>query len=750
MQQKRNETFGRLLKAGVASITNCEGRTALVVEEELGDKIGVVGSTIQRYKSGFVPPESRTIEILAEACVRRGMLGREWLEQFLLSARYPRVEQLLEELRPITSSRPRPPRVYANLPSPTYSQFVVRERAFADVIDGLHQRSAVILVVGLGGNGKTSLAREVAAACLRDDGAAPRFDAVVWISDKDRPGTTNLSTVFNTIARTLDFPGIVQLAYDEKQHEVEQLLRSQRVLLIVDNFETITDDGLLVWLLRLPEPSKAIVTSREYRREWRSSWPVELRGMNEAEVWALITERAHALKIERLVEAPQLIEPLIAATGGNPKAVTITMGLVKYERRPLPQVLDDLYTARGELFDDLFTRAWALLDEAARRVLRTMPLFPDRAHPTLLAAAADVKGFAFDRAVERLNDLALIDMQQQDLTTAPRYTLHPLVRAFVVAKLADEPAFEAEAWGRWARSLEEQVTAAIARQPYSDLNLLEESDLTARACLDWAYRTERWELFNTVHHRIASLWSIRGLFDVRQAYGVRAVEVCARAGNVRRQIRSLANLARLATYLGNIMTALQYLEKARQLWHKEHSGPTLPDDSTSAVLLSTEVTLLLEQSRPQEALALLEHHHPLSSDEWGENRRQYMIGLTLYRLGRTHEARTILTQVLEDAEHIGSARQAGNTANYLVDICLTEGDFEAAHTYLSRSQAISAHVRDRRHYASLQVILARFHRLQGNIPAARDALIEAIDVFERLGNQRALAEGREALATLDG
>jgi hypothetical protein len=59
-------------------------------------------------------------------------------------------------------------------------------------------------------------------------------------------------------------------------------------------------------------------------------------------------------------------------------------------------------------------------------------------------------------------------------------------------------------------------------------------------------------------------------------------------------------------------------------------------------------------------------------------------------------------------------------------------------------------VRDRRHYASLQVISARFHRMQGNVPAARDALIEAIDVFERLGNQRALAEAREALATLDG
>ena len=36
--------------------------------------------------------------------------------------------------------------------------------------------------------------------------------------------------------------------------------------------------------------------------------------------------------------------------------------MIKYERRPLQQVVDDLYAARGELFDDLFARAWDGLD----------------------------------------------------------------------------------------------------------------------------------------------------------------------------------------------------------------------------------------------------------------------------------------------------------------------------------------------------------------------------------------------------
>src|SRR6266540_207290 len=232
----RNETFGRLLSGAINSIATYEGRTTPIIEEELGQLLTLSGKTIQRYKAGHLPPEERAIEILAAAAVQRGYLGREWLQRFLHAARYPFAGKLLDRLCPIGPARPRPPRVYHNLPAPTYSQFVMRAQAFAEVIDGLQQRSAVVLIAGLGGNGKTSLAREVAAQCLTDASDVPQFDAVVWVSDKDRPSTTNLSVVLDEIARTLDYPGFTQFAYDEKLYEVGQLLKRQPVLLVIDNF----------------------------------------------------------------------------------------------------------------------------------------------------------------------------------------------------------------------------------------------------------------------------------------------------------------------------------------------------------------------------------------------------------------------------------------------------------------------------------------------------------------------------------
>ncbi len=82
-----------------------------------------------------------------------------------------------------------------------------------------------------------------------------------------------------------------------------------------------------------------------------------------------------------------------------------------------------------------------------------MIFFPTSASSEALATTADVQGFAFERAVERLNDLALIDEQRIDLAGTPRYTLHPLVRAFARAQLATQQDFGRKARARWVSGI---------------------------------------------------------------------------------------------------------------------------------------------------------------------------------------------------------------------------------------------------------------------------------------------------------
>ena len=740
----RNETFGRLLSGAINSIATYEGKTAPIVEEELGALMHVVGKSVQRYKAGHLPPEETQIKVLAEAAVRRGFLGREWLQRFLHAARYPFADKLLDQLCPVGPARPRPPRVYENLPAPTYSQFVMREQAFADVLDGLQQRSAVVLIVGLGGNGKTSLAREVAAACLVDDSATSHFDAVVWVSDKDKPGTTNLSTVLDEVAHTLDYPGFTQFEYDEKRREVEQLLRRQRVLLVVDNFETVTDGALLNWLLRLPEPSKAIVTTREYRREFRrGGWPIDLRGMRDAEVHALIDERLHVLKMQQLIEDRSQLEPLIIVTGGNPKAIEIALGLVKYERRPLQQIVDDLYAARSELFDDLFARAWSLLDEAARRVLLVMTFFSTSAISEALITTADIQAFVFDRAIERITDLALIDVEQETITSSPRYTLHPLVRAFTEAKFLKQQEFEQASrkrWLEWYIQLVSQVGYCFSELWL--LNKLDSEHKTIYSAIVWSNEMKYHEQTALLVSGSGYYYYVRGAWDKIMSINMIGLQAASYLGSIADEVLYLSFITQMFIRQGNLSQAKIYLDTMQKYLPLRYiSENTVYDFYHAHVLYWNALGKREYAYELVKELKFTEFRNQLAAEGW--------LADYLYSIGSYSEAHQVIIQTLEEALKHGENRAITSTRIRLVTIELDLNDIEVAERRLFDIRERAYTYQDRRYIAIIARIYARLHILRGNIPAARISLIEAIDLFERLGARHDLAEAHQALTDLE-
>ncbi len=752
----KSPTFGNLLKGAINGIANYEGKTASIIEEELGALIGVSGKTIQRYKSGYLPPFDRehdAVRVLAEAAVRRGFLGREWLQRFLHAARYPAAEKLLDELCPAHASRPRPERIYENLPAPTYDQFVMRQQAFAEVVDGLHQRSAVVLIVGMGGNGKTSLAREVAFQCLQDEGHAPRFDAAVWVSDKDNPGTTNHGTVLDTIARVLGYPGFMQLAHDEKQYEIEQLLRRQKVLLIIDNAETITDGALFAWLPRLPEPSKAIITTREYHRLLRrNSTPVELRGMSEDEAHTLLQQRLERLRIAHLVRDQSQLEPLLMATDGNPKALTVVAGLLKYERRPLQQIIDDLYTARGDLFDDLFSRAWALLDTIGQRILMVLTFFPESASSDALSVTADVRGFDFDRAIERLSDLSLLDVQQADLMSEPRYMLHPLVRAFARAQLAKQPEFEKVARERWVQWYV-RLTASVGFCWY-DLNrlkLLNYEDISLRVVFEWArlngYVVEMFQIALGIWYYLHT----RGEWDYILNMARSCYELTRQSPKyINETFWSLAEILGILTRRRQIEQVEPYVSEAYDL--SQHSD--LLDGGISHALAWSSIGrywhILGDTCRARQSfLNAIESVRDPSLP--GYSLGQIYFAEFLYDHGFIDEAYILCQQALIHAQHIGYRRNIDYIKARLATIELEKDNVDEAEELLRTALSSARQYQDRGEIISIiKRAYARLYMLRGNLSAAHTALTEAVDIFERLGMRRELAEAREELVQLEG
>ncbi len=97
---------------------------------------------------------------------------------------------------------------------------------------------------------------------------------------------------------------------------------TQRTLLLIDNLETVDDEKLLSFLRELPDPTKALVTTR-HRID--VAHPVRLTGMPHADALALISQEA-ARKAVTLT--PDECEHLWQRTGGVPLAIGWSIGLM--------------------------------------------------------------------------------------------------------------------------------------------------------------------------------------------------------------------------------------------------------------------------------------------------------------------------------------------------------------------------------------------------------------------------------------
>jgi LuxR family glucitol operon transcriptional activator len=195
--------------------------------------------------------------------------------------------------------------IYSNLPSRI--EFIGRKKEMERVKSALNSRYFLICIDGIGGIGKTSLALEVIHECLRfskgeikvaeekqPESAIPKFDGFIWTSAKDRE--LRLNDILDAVARTLDWPGIAQQPYEEKIESVRKLLQTKPYLLIVDNFETITDEAVRDFLLKIPEPSKVLITSREQKLP--QAWAVSIKGLEQDEALALIRNEGQRLGLK--------------------------------------------------------------------------------------------------------------------------------------------------------------------------------------------------------------------------------------------------------------------------------------------------------------------------------------------------------------------------------------------------------------------------------------------------------------------
>ncbi len=386
--------------------------------------------------------------------------------------------------RPLVE-RPRP---WHNLPQRTYTRFVGRKDELEQLSRLLlpYPRSRHFLVTldGIGGVGKSALAIELAYRCREDYAALPedeRFDAIVWVSAKrtlltaggiqQRQQTfTTLADLYREIAIVLDQPAILQADADQRRGLVQRALAAQRTLLIVDNLETVDDEELLTFLRELPDPTKAIVTTRQ---RIDIAYAIRLAGMPEPDARSLMLVEAARKGVEltlatestdgkeQAAAAPSIavLDDLYRKTGGIPLAIVWSIALMSMGYS-VESVLRRLGSGHSDIARFCFAASVAhIRDTDAYRLLLALALFERSVNRQMLGFVAglgdDVIGR--DDGLAELLQLSLVEQR------ADRFKLLPLTQSYALEELARRPELEQELRARWIACLTEMA------QPYVEL-----------------------------------------------------------------------------------------------------------------------------------------------------------------------------------------------------------------------------------------------------------------------------------------
>ncbi len=341
-----------------------------------------------------------------------------------------------------------PPPIPLHFPGKTHQRLIGRSTELDQLLESLREpdRKPLIAVIGLGGMGKTTLVQEAMDICWQER----LFEHIVWTSAKTERFVgegvykTEVSDVtfeqlLDEIGRQCDRRDIPKLPFEQKKPAVKHLLMTQRVLVVLDNLETVAESEAVVdELFQLLGQSKLLITSRHQLRHERT-FTLDLGGLFEAEGLTFLREDSEERGIDLVTEASQeaLLE-MYNVTGGAPLAMKLVIGQVS--RWPLERVLSNLRAAKfaGPNYDFyrfIFKHSWDMLSIEAKQTLVSMAVF-DLANgctETSLGPVCNLPPDILQLALDHLILLSLVDTFG-DLT-ARRYTLHSLTHYFILSDI---------------------------------------------------------------------------------------------------------------------------------------------------------------------------------------------------------------------------------------------------------------------------------------------------------------------------
>jgi len=644
----------------------------------------------------------------------------------------------------------KPPALKHNLPQP--DEFIGREKEKEKVQEALASRAHLVTIDGIAGIGKTALALEVAHELLEESKGAKEieeatcvlpFDAFIWTTAKDR--ALDLSDIIDTIARTLDYPGITQSPPERKQPSVIKLLQTYKCLLIIDSLDTITDDAVADFLINLPEPTKALITNRYKlpKKLLEKAWRVSLGKMNRGEALALVLSEGKRLGLRAIEQAKEeSLVSLCEEVDGAPLAIKWAVGQLTQPDQSLNAVLESLQRAKADVFEELFARSWSLLSELGQRLLMVMSIFAPSASKAAIEAVSDVHGDAFIQALRQVTNMRLVEMSPELEEAKRRYSIHPLLRNFSRQQLSQQsPNIADEFAQRFVTYLSDcsvpflllqkqagdQQWEVRAENKSARMNWAEVELDNIRAAMDWCHSRNEWKVLIRLVKALSYFYATYGYWNERIRRGHQAAEAARILGDEKTEAWMYVN------ELGYIMIQQAQYEEAEKLILKGQQ-------------------ILEEQEKTLQAQGKLEQ------DTRDQEGIQFTMGLAMRYLGILYTkqskyelAEQSFERAIEIFARLGRKTQIANQKTEMGDLAFRQKNYELAKRYYQESLLYHDSQKDRKHW--VYSWMARSYEGLGDIAyqkgiyaEARESYTKGLECASRASSQDGIAYAKYRLA----